>query len=279
MKKFLLILTLVVMALSGCVDKGLDAKDPKALMADSGKNLSSYRFVTETVQEIRAIENSTEAPTIAIRSLDEGAVNLTAQNMSISTRKNASSGLEALPSMQRDIYIIRDMAKIKLDGSWSQASLQDPKYFWARQNISEKQAMSLNQSKLALSGSGMVDGLDCNLINVTPDMQAYESMLFEQLGSMLPLDYINFTKLYNSSDVNWTLWISKDDGMLRLENVEMVFSVTPDMIELPSDQIGDFLIKIKLNATTHYGDYNQPVVITLPEGQMLEPIIQCACNR
>jgi len=279
MKKLLLTLALIVVTLSGCVDKELDAKDMKTLMANSGKNLDSYRFVTETVQEIKAIENSTEASTLVIRSLDEGAVNLTAQNMSISTSKNASSGREALPSMQREIYVIRDMAKVKLDGNWSQAALQDPKYFWALQNVAEKQDVLLNKSQLKLSGSEMIEGLACNRIEVIPDRQAYESVLFEQLGSVLPLAYLNLTKLYKSSAANWTMWVSKDDGLPRKENVKMAFSVTPEMMELPDDQIKDFLIKIDLNTTTRYVDYNQPLVITLPEGQRIEPIIGCACNR
>jgi len=58
MKKLLLTLTLIFVALSGCVDMEPDATDPKTLMANSGKNLDSYRFVTETVQEIKTIENS-----------------------------------------------------------------------------------------------------------------------------------------------------------------------------------------------------------------------------
>jgi hypothetical protein len=279
MKKLLLILVLIVLALSGCVDKELDAKDLKTLMANSGKNLDSYRFVTETVQEIKSMENSTQASTLVIRSLDEGAVNLTAQNMSISTSKSASSGSEALPSMQQEVYVIRDMAKVKLDGNWSQAALQDAKYFWALQNVAEKQDILLNSSQLVLSGSETIEGQDCSRIEVIPDRKAYESVLFEQLGSVLPLAYMNLTKLYKSSTVNWTLWVSKDDGLPRKENVNMVFSVTSEIMELPDDQIKDFLLKIDLNTTTLYMDYNQPLLITLPEGQRIEPIIGCACNR
>ena len=279
MKELLLILVLIVVAISGCVDKEQDAKDLKTLMANSGKNLDSYRFVTVTVQEIKSMENSTEASTLMIRSLDKGAVNLTAQNMSISTIKNASSGSEALPSMQQEVYVIRDMAKIKLDGNWSQAALQDAKYFWALQNVAEKQDMLLNSSQLVLSGSETIEGLDCIRIEVIPDRKAYESVLFEQLGSVLPLAYMNLTKLYKSSTVNWTLWVSKDDGLPRKENVNMVFSVTSEMMELPDDQIKDFMLKIDLNTTTLYMDYNQPLLITLPEGQRIELIIGCACNR
>ena len=279
MKNLLLTLVLIVVALSGCVDKEPDTKDLKTSMTNYGKNLDSYRFVTETVQEIKSMENSTEVSTLRIKSLDEGAVNLTAQNMSISTSKSASSGSEALPSMQQEVYVIRDMAKVKLDDNWSQAVLQDAKYFWALQNVAEKQDMLLNSSQLVLSGSEMIEGQDCSRIEVIPDRKAYESVLFEQLGSVLPLAYMNLTKLYKSSTVNWTLWVSKDDGLPRMENVRMAFSMTPEMMELPDDQIKDFLMKIDLNTTTQYMDYNQPLVIKLPEGQRIEPIIGCACNR
>ncbi len=279
MKKSLLILALIVLALSGCIDKEMDAKDLKTLMANSGKNLDSYRFVTETVQEIKSMENSTEASTLEIKSLEEGVVNLTVQNMSISTSKSASSGSDALPSMQQEVYVIRDMAKVKLDGNWSQAALQDAKYFWALQNVAKKQEMLLNSSQLVLSGSETIEGQDCSRIEVMPDRKAYESVLFEQLGSVLPLAYMNLTKLYRSSTVNWTLWVSKDDGLSRKENVNMVFSVTSEIMELPDDQIKDFMLKIDLNTTTLYMDYNQPLLITLPEGQRIEPIIGCACNR
>jgi hypothetical protein len=181
--------------------------------------------------------------------------------------------------MKQEVYVIRDMAKVNLDGNWSQAALQDAKYFWALQNVAEKQDMLLNSSQLVLSGSETIEGQDCSRIEVIPDRKAYESVLFEQLGSVLPLAYMNLTKLYKSSTVNWTLWVSKDDGLPRKEDVMMVFSVTSEMMELPDDQINDFMIEIDLNTTTLYMDYNQPLVITLPEGQRIEPIIGCACNR
>lgn len=279
MKRLLLSFVLIVVALSGCVDKGLDTKDPKKLLANSGENLDSYRFITETVQEIISIENSTGTSTLVIRSLDKGAVNLTAQNMSILSSKSAGSGQEALPFMQQEVYVIRDMAKIKLDGNWSQAALQDTERFWALQNVAEKYEMQLNSSQLVLSRSEMVEGRDCSRIKVIPDKNAYENVLFEQLGSVLPLAYMNLTKLYKSSTVNWTLWESKDDGLPRRENVKMAFSVTPEMMELSDGQIKDFRINIDLNTTTQYLDYNQPLMITLPEGQRIEPVIVCACNR
>jgi hypothetical protein len=59
----------------------------------------------------------------------------------------------------------------------------------------------------------------------------------------------------------------------------MELSLTPEVMEQSSDQIEDFLIKIDLDTTTEYLDYNQPLLIILPEGQRIEPFIACACNR
>lgn len=161
MKKILLILAVLVAAFSGCTEKAPEQEQVKAPMADmanSGNSLESYRFVTETIQKIETFSNSTEASALVITSLEDGAVNLTALNMSISTMQKVSSGQDSLQSMQRELYVIRDMAKVKLDGNWSQAALQDPKYFWVLQNVAEKQAMLLNRSQLAPSGSEMVEG-------------------------------------------------------------------------------------------------------------------------
>jgi 4-amino-4-deoxy-L-arabinose transferase-like glycosyltransferase len=51
----------------------------------------------------------------------------------------------------------------------------------------EKQDVMLNSSQLVLSGSEIVDEVDCSRIEVIPDKKAYESVLFEQFGSVLPL--------------------------------------------------------------------------------------------
>ena len=278
MKRILLIPILMVVALSGCVDEELDAMDLSTMMVNSGENLDSYRFVTETAMEFKSIEDSTEISMLILRSRNNGAVNLTAQNMSAITSGISNYGDE-IYNVQQEVYVIGDVAKIKFNGDWSQAPLQDAENFWALKNIAEKQALLLNSSQVALSGSEMIDGMECSRIEVIPDRKSYESFVFEQLESELPLAYVNLTELRDRSTVNWTIWLSNDDGLPRKENVKMELSLTPEIMAQSSDQIEDFLIKIDLDTTTEYLDYNQPLLITLPEGQVIEPFIACACNR
>lgn len=55
-------------------------------MANSGNNLESYRFVTETVQKIEGLSTSTESSELEITSLEEGAVNVIKVDLNTSTR-------------------------------------------------------------------------------------------------------------------------------------------------------------------------------------------------
>jgi hypothetical protein len=272
-RKFVIASILIILAFSGCTERQLSAGEIRDQMMDSDKNPETYRFVTDAVHKITTFANSTNSSYMVVWSRDVGTVNLTAQSMKIVTEKNASLDHEALRPIQREIYVFLDWEVIKLNGNWSNRSLQYPDAFWERQNITQSQAELLNQSQMELSGSEVIDGRDCYRINAVPDIEAYETMLMEQMGFILPLDCINLTELYKSSDLSWTLWVSEDDDLLRKDHLEMRFVVTPEMTDLPPEEIADFPLKIDLNITTLYSDYNLPVDIALPEGVQ---IIHCA---
>ncbi len=281
MRKFIFILMIAIIAVSGCSERAPQTKGARYLLADmtnSGNNLESYRFVTETIQKIEGLATSTESSELEITSLEEGAVNLSAQNMNISVKRTVRSGAEDASSMEQEVYVIGGVAKFKVDDVWSQAALQDPEDFWTSQNMAKELERLLKSSQLEYSGSEIVSGEDCSRIDVLPDRLAYETILAEQLGSMLPLAYLNITELYEESAVNWTLWISEDSGLPLMGIMNMKFSVTPEMMEPPYDQIKDFVIEVEMNTATHYGDYNRPLVVKLPEGQRIEPMFSCACG-
>jgi hypothetical protein len=270
---------IAIVAISGCSERAPQTKDARYLLADmanSGNNLESYRFVTENVQRIEGLP--TESSELEINSLEEGAVNLSAQNMSISINRTVISGADDTSSMEQEVYIIGDVAKFKVDDLWSQAALQDTKDFWTSQNMAKEIERLLRSSQLEYSGSEIISLQDCSRISVLPDRLTFETILAEQLGSVLPLAYLNITELYEESAVNWTLWISEDSSLPMMEIVNIKFSVTPEMMELPHDQIDDFEIKVEINTATRYGDYNRPLVVKLPEGQRIEPMFLCGCG-
>ncbi len=275
MEKMLLVLMLTVSAFSGCTERQLSGGEVKEQMMDLDKSLETYRFATDSVQKITASAGSENASCLVVWSRDEGLVNLTAKSMKITTGKNGSLDQEALLPIQKEIYVFMDREIINLNGNWSYRTLYYPDAFWERRNIIQSQAAMLNQSEKALKGSEMIGGRDCYRIDAVPDVEAYEIMLGEQMGFILPLDHINLTELYRNSDVKWAVWVSKDDDMLRKDRIEMTFLVAEEMTDLPLNETFDFPMEIDLNITTQYTDYNLPVDIVLPEGVQIVPCAGC----
>jgi Glycosyltransferase Family 4 len=51
---------------------------------------------------------------------------------------NSGSLIKQMDRMSAAMYECFLMAKVKLDGNWSKAALQDAKYFWALENVWRK---------------------------------------------------------------------------------------------------------------------------------------------
>jgi hypothetical protein len=116
-KKIVIASMLIVLAFSGCTERQLSASEIRDRMTDSGNDLETYRFTTDSVHRITALANSTNSSSMVVWSRDVGAVNLTAQSIKIITEKNASLDQEALLPMHREIYVFMDRELRNLNGN------------------------------------------------------------------------------------------------------------------------------------------------------------------
>jgi hypothetical protein len=80
-----------------------------------------------------------------------------------------------------------------------------------------------------------------------------------------------------SVDMGSRLWkeLEKVFSECAIQDLKLRFVVTPEITDLPPEEIVDFPLEIDLNITTLYSDYNLPVEITLPEGHQLAPCAGC----
>ncbi|MDM7911487.1 MAG: hypothetical protein QUS09_00150, partial [Methanotrichaceae archaeon] len=94
MKRLLLVFALIAVAFSGCMERQPSTEGPsdeqpstdeiKALMIGSVDNLDSYRFNTESTQQIEVLNRSTEdgnVSRITVTSVGDGAVDLAGRAM------------------------------------------------------------------------------------------------------------------------------------------------------------------------------------------------------
>jgi len=112
----------------------------------------------------------------------------------------------------------------------------------------------------------------------TRSINAYAAVLSEQMGSSMPLAYMNLTELYERGTVDWTSWISKDGSLLKKNDIRMSLAITPETLGLTNES-GDFQMNVDLQTQTLFRNYNQPVSIVLPEdarGATALPVISPA---
>ncbi|MDM7912040.1 MAG: hypothetical protein QUS09_02995, partial [Methanotrichaceae archaeon] len=172
---------------------------------------------------------------------------------------NATSG-------RSETYILNDTVYMGVDGNWTSFKLPNADLIWDRQNMVKNQAELLNNSEIELLGSENLDGQDTYKVKVVPDMETYSVVLSEQVGSVLPVAVLNISEMFRNSTLEWTSWITKDTHLLKKNEVQMNLVVTPESMGLPTNQTGDFEMRVDAASTIIFSDFNQPVEIILPEG-------------
>jgi hypothetical protein len=278
-KLFLVVLAIIVVALSGCTEKGPSSEELKGMLANSVANLDSYRFETEAGQNVHIRNTSANATdanatSVVISSKGQGSVNLTAREMVITSNVTLISDSEGnMTPVKTETYFINDTIYMLIDQNWTKLQLPNSEDLWGRQNVVVHQVELLNNFKINLAGSEKIDGVDCYKIDVEPDIETFSTVLSEQMGSSLPLEYMNVSELFRSSNIKWTSWITKDAHYLKRNDLQMDVTVTPEVMGL-TDKTESFEMKINLNSVTTYRDFNANIRVAIPpEAARAQPLL------
>ncbi|MBN1324331.1 MAG: hypothetical protein JW986_10115 [Methanotrichaceae archaeon] len=275
MKKTLFVLALAAVAMAGCIggpgEEQINATELKQMMVDSVKVLETYRFTMDVEQKMDFINhssNETNASRVEISSRGEGTVNLPARELMVSTTNTVVPVDDPTTPSQTEeskTFIINDTMYMLIQGNWTKLSIPNADLIWSQQNMVQNQVAMMNSSQVKLLGSEKVDGADCYMIEVVPEMSTFSSILSEQLGSSMPVAFMNMSKLFDQSELSWTAWVTKEDHFVKKSDLTMVMTLTPDILGLSADVVGDFEMNIETKATISYADFNKDVLVTLPE--------------
>ncbi len=274
MKKLLLLLALMVVAFSGCVEEKPSSEELKAMMIESVEDVETAAFSVDMDQTIKVINNSEKdrslrTMTFETRSVGDGVLNVTDRAMKMTTTTTTSSEETGEIVSEMEMYMKGDTMYTKIDGNWTRMPGM-PEDMWDQQNQVRNQAELLNSSEIKLVGSEKVNGEDAYKVKVVPDMETFTMILNQQMGSM-PLYTMNMTEIFEESEMEWTTWISKESHLPLKNQVSMEMALTSDMMGLPVDEMGEIEMEIESDSTVIYSNYNEPVVIEVPEEAMAAP--------
>ncbi len=313
MKRLLLVLILIMVALSGCTEKGpsgtssgttRSVDELKALSISSAENLTSYSLNSSVTQTLKlngggvnaAPENTT---TVTESAQTTASVNLSSfQAMANGATKsqvvqpgfpaNSSTTLAVVYQLGNSTYVKDE------SGNWTH--LQDPRTaleIWGQGNNNQVKAMAetFNQSAAEETGSETINGEDTYKLNVVTGSGEYDILYNSAINIAAKLTQypmympsVNRTELNETGKIEKTIWISKNTYLPVKYMSQTTFQMTPEIIgglnsstgqmEMFSQSMKLPSVSVSIETTDLYYDFNKPVNVIPPAAALTAPVVR-----
>ncbi len=307
MKRLLIVLMLIAVAISGCTEKGpsvadKSAEELKTLSIASAENLTSYSITSSVTQTLKLNTGANATPekvttvtesaeTVAVvnlSSLEAHARGSTKNQMEISGQPANTSTTSA------DVYQIGNSTYVNDEsGNWTH--LADPRSkqeVWGKDKNNQIMAIAetFNLSVTEDLGPEAINGEDAYKLKVVTgsgDLINLHNAAFAIAAKLTQypvyLPAVNRTELNETGKIEKTIWISKKSYLPVKYQSVMSFSMTPEVIGAMDPSTGQMnmlnqsirLGEISVSIATEdlYYDFDKPTDIILPEQALLGKVI------
>jgi hypothetical protein len=252
-----LVLPLLMMAIltalpfSGCQEKASQTEDPSQLdlpqiLSDSMfamKAASSYTHSMEMNMNMEATGGST-AGTASMSMGSNGVTDVASKqmqmNLDISMNQDVP-GMEGSLEYKAEIYALKDWIYMKLDIAGME-----------------------NDTQIEYIKSETIDGSDCYVLKIVPNLAAMKEWLNSQ---QLTSGSFELSQIENLEDIfkklSYNVWIAKDTKLIKKMNVQMTAVFSATQLSIEESELDQMTMDVEIKMTlTHYND---PVSITLPD--------------
>ena len=307
MKRLLIVIVLIAVALSGCTEKSQSVaeKSPeqlKNLSVAAAENLNSYSIKSSMTQTLK-LESGSNATAEKSTTLTETAdtlavVNLSSLEAHATGSTNNQMEMAGQPSnsstTKADVYQIGNSTYVNDEsGNWTH--LADPRSkedVWGKDRNNQVKAIAatFNLSTTEDLGSESINGEDAyklKIVTGSGDQTNLQNAAFAIAAKVtqypMYLPSVNRTELNETGKIEKTIWISKKSYLPVKYQSTMSFSMRPEIIgglDPSTSQMKMFNqsirlgeISVSIETEDLYYDFNKPTEITLPEQALSAPVI------
>lgn len=259
MKKWLKIIPAVlivtVILTSGCITSdGVTAAKIKADMLQSTEEIESYKFST-TITSTSTMTGDSDGINMETSSTGEGSADLVNKKLMMEQTTEVTSMLGQEPVEGTSaIYFIDDILYMGIEnmalGSVEWLKKNNTGTTWDSYDQMEMQAVLLEVSEVERLDDEVVNGIDCYVLRIIPDLEKYYEIMMNQQGqdtSTIPPG-TDFSELIEGWMVKQ--WIAKDTNYFIKTYNKMTMHI--------------FTMSLTYETEILYSDYNSPVNIELP---------------
>jgi len=194
-----------------------------------------------------------------------GALDLENRQMRMDMTMSLAMVGEDEMEMGTEMYLIGDMVYMlmkipEMEPMWMKSEV--PEGYWEEMNQVESQVELLEVAQVEVIGSETVGGIDCYVLQLTPDLEQLWQIIAQQAqvtGEASALTEESLQEMFQSFSVKQ--WIAKGTYFLTKAEIDIAMEFTPEDMGFPEEE-GVMTMDITMSFLGY--DYNQPVSIVLP---------------
>jgi outer membrane lipoprotein-sorting protein len=233
-----------VLLLSGCTTSDtITAAEVKINMLGASGEVTSYQFSMEMTMSSPTMGDDPEEGMSTTMS-GVGSVDMTNQKMYMEQSTDMQGTY-----VSTLIYFVDNVMYTNMPTTgWMKKNMTTT--LWNNYDQMDMQVSLLESSEVKKLNDAKVNGVDCYVLELTPDPEQYYNMIMQQQGqdiSQLP-EGTDFSELMS----DWLIkqWIAKDTNYIMKSYYTMTMNF--------------FGMEMTYDTTVEYSNYNDPVTITLP---------------
>jgi len=233
---------------------------------ESFDNISTYQFEMDMTMYTTG-EAVGEAIEHTVTMVNSGTLDL--ENQQMKTDLSMDAGDEM---MRVESYIIDGMVYAKPEApgeepGWIKS--EAPEEYWEMMTAVsgiKNYIELLKTAQVEVIGSEQVNGVDCYILQLTPEMaELYQTAMnpvggVGQAGMLAPVPEELLEDMFRSFSVKE--WVAKDTYLLMKAEIDMAIETTPEFKDYLGEEV-DVSIDVTISFLAY--NYNQPITIVVPE--------------
>ena len=184
---------------------------------------------------------------------------------------------EATIKMAMEMYLVDAWMYMMVDApmtspQWTKTEMSYGEFLEEMESIdfTETQMEFLKSGEITITGVEKIDGIDCYVLEIIPDMGKLWEILMQQSqltgGGIMDMPMDDFDEMMGSvediiKDISAKYWIAKDTYYIAKGDMTFKIEITPESMGM-TDEEGSVAMDVTMNMRMF--NYNKPISITLP---------------
>jgi len=267
-------LALLTLILTGCAGGEMSEADIENIVEEI--ITTNYEVETSTFDlsmEAEIEVEGDEDTTVTLVGTGTGVTDSVKRQMHMVMNMTVNTPEQDTIDMPVEYFLVDGWMYMKISVPEQEAQwlkLEMPDDMWEEQNQAQQQIEMLRTAKeVNFLGFEDVNGVECYVVEIVPDLAALQRIISQMQGQMSQLGDLDLSAMDLGEmlkQVSVTQYVAMDSYLFMRTDEHIVMEITPEAMGLPEEEFD----RITEDVTTVlvFRDYDEPVTIQMPQAAL-----------